>query len=257
MGYQATIFNLMISCPSDAEPGYEAIRKSINNWNDKNSEEYQIVLLPQYYKTHVPAVSAPPSDPRPQSVPNEYIVHGSDWLIAIFKDKIGTPTGRADSGTLEEIEYFISEYQYKPVSVYFYENTKDEKVLAFREKLRGRDFSKEYKDEDDLYKIFLDDLPLVLHRNNYLKERRVDYKRKNEDQADFLVIATSNDPNNVLLLSEIREHQNIVEINGSKFLGCENALEISYERGYFDKKDKNTFILNDFGKQRANALKFI
>ncbi|MFH1287196.1 MAG: hypothetical protein ABII25_00670, partial [bacterium] len=137
MSYQATVFNLMISCPSDAKDGQEVVRKSINNWNDKHSERNQIVLLPLYYETHVPAVLAEPGDERPQAVINDYIVRMSDWLIVIFKNKIGTPTGRADSGTLEEIQLFRKLYPYRPVSVYFYEQTEDEKVKEYKDKLPG------------------------------------------------------------------------------------------------------------------------
>jgi len=68
MSYQATVFNLMISCPSDAKSGQEVIRRSINDWNDKHSERNQIVLLPLYYESHVPAVLADPIDERPQAV---------------------------------------------------------------------------------------------------------------------------------------------------------------------------------------------
>ncbi len=41
---------------------------------------------------------------RPQSVLNEQLVDTADIVIAIFWNRLGSPTGEAESGTLEEIE---------------------------------------------------------------------------------------------------------------------------------------------------------
>lgn len=53
----------------------------------------------------------------PQDIINEQLVNKFDILIGVFWTKIGTPTLRASSGTLEEINIFIQNI--KAVMVYF------------------------------------------------------------------------------------------------------------------------------------------
>jgi len=54
---------------------------------------------------------------RPQEAINRRIVDDCDMLVGIFWTKLGTPTGEADSGTLEEIERVAKAG--KPVMLYF------------------------------------------------------------------------------------------------------------------------------------------
>ena len=63
---------------------------------------------------------------------NNYLLGQSDWLIAIFKDKFGTSTGKAESGTLEEIELFLKFEPRRPVSIYFYLESQNEKVRQYK-----------------------------------------------------------------------------------------------------------------------------
>jgi hypothetical protein len=54
---------------------------------------------------------------RPQAILNKQIVTASDILVAAFWTRLGTPTGKADSGTLEEIQEFRTSG--KPILLYF------------------------------------------------------------------------------------------------------------------------------------------
>lgn len=54
---------------------------------------------------------------RPQAILNEQIVKSCDLLVGVFWSRIGTPTGKAVSGTVEEIEEMRAAG--KPVLLYF------------------------------------------------------------------------------------------------------------------------------------------
>jgi hypothetical protein len=54
---------------------------------------------------------------RPQSLINEQFVLDADILIGVFWTRLGTPTGREESGTVEEVREFLA--RGKPVLIYF------------------------------------------------------------------------------------------------------------------------------------------
>jgi len=61
--------------------------------------------------THIPGPD------RPQAILNRQIVDSGHLLIGIFGNRLGTPTGKAQSGTIEEIEEFRKTGRY--VALYF------------------------------------------------------------------------------------------------------------------------------------------
>src|SRR5947209_17298538 len=99
MSFAARVFRVLIASPSDVTDERDIAVKTIQEWNDLHSPGRQVVLLPLRWETH----SAPEYGRRPQEVINRQIVDHSDLLIGIFWTRIGSPTGEADSGTLEEI----------------------------------------------------------------------------------------------------------------------------------------------------------
>jgi hypothetical protein len=78
----------------------QAAADAINDWNALNATAEHVVLLPVRWETHVtPAVGK-----RPQEIINQQIVRQSDLLLGMFWTKLGSNTGVADSGTVEEID---------------------------------------------------------------------------------------------------------------------------------------------------------
>lgn len=133
MSYSAQVFRILIASPSDVMEERDIAVKVIQEWNDLNSAERQLVLLPLRWETH----SAPEYGKRPQEVINRQVVDQCDLLVGIFWTRIGSPTGVADSGTLEEIERVAKDG--KPSMLYFSKANKnpDEIDLKQLEKLRG------------------------------------------------------------------------------------------------------------------------
>lgn len=78
-----------------------------------HSIDRSTIVEPVLWETH----SRPAFGDRPQELLNQQLVKNCDLLIGAFWTRLGTPTGKAESGTAEEIEQFRSEG--KPVLLYF------------------------------------------------------------------------------------------------------------------------------------------
>lgn len=113
MSFSATVYRILIASPSDLTEEREAIKNNINLWNTQNSEQYKVVFMPTMWETN----TTPRAGERPQEIINNQIVDKSDLLIGVFWTRIGSPTGVAESGTIEEIQRFIDSK--KIASLYF------------------------------------------------------------------------------------------------------------------------------------------
>jgi hypothetical protein len=113
MSYSAKVFQILIASPSDVPEERQLARELIHEWNTLNAAASQAVMLPVMWETH----TTPQLGERPQSLVNTQIVDTCDALIGIFWTRIGTPTGVAESGSVEEIERFVQSK--KPALIYF------------------------------------------------------------------------------------------------------------------------------------------
>lgn len=113
MSFEAKVFKILIASPGDVEEERKAIPEIISDWNNVNSETSKVVLLPVKWETH----SAPLLGDRPQGIINSQLVNSCDMAIGVFWTRLGSPTGVSESGTAEEIEWFIENK--RPVMIYF------------------------------------------------------------------------------------------------------------------------------------------
>ena len=111
--YGSTVLDVLIASPSDTVSQREIIRQAVFEWNASNARAFGVVLLPVMWETH----SFPGLEGRPQGMINEQLVNDADILIATFWTRLGSPTGEADSGTVEEINRFRDAD--RPVHIYF------------------------------------------------------------------------------------------------------------------------------------------
>lgn len=153
MPFPATVFNVLIASPSDVPKERAAIAESLHSWNALNSKDTGKVLLPVMWESH----SAPAMGDRPQGIINDQLVRGCDMLIGAFWTRLGSPTGKAASGTVEEINWFLK--QKKPVMIYFSKEKVDPDVLdmaqwdelkKFRESLKSKGLLEQYADVHEL-----------------------------------------------------------------------------------------------------------
>jgi len=85
----------------------------IHEWNEDNAQTSRIMLAPVGWESH----SAPELGERPQGIINRTVLADCDLLVGVFWTRLGTPTGEAESGTVEEIREHCA--RGKPAMLYF------------------------------------------------------------------------------------------------------------------------------------------
>jgi len=173
MAYQANAVPVMIASPSDVTRYREVIRNELNRWNYVHSLETNTVLIPVGWETH----SSPELGARPQELINNRLLKDCDLLIAVFWTRLGTPTGMADSGTVEEIEEHLKAK--KPAMVYFssepvapqsIDHDQYNALTAFLVKMRALGLVENFTDLNDFREKFNAQLQITMYQNEYLRD---------------------------------------------------------------------------------------
>jgi hypothetical protein len=134
MSFTADVFRVLIASPSDLGEERKAAIEAVYEWNAQHSSAESIVLLPVAWETH----STPRSSVRPQEAINEQLVNTSDILLGMFWTKLGTTTGVAESGTVEEIDKFVAAR--KPALLYFSNRPIDPNKIDLKQHKRLKAF---------------------------------------------------------------------------------------------------------------------
>jgi len=113
MARGSLVLSVLIASPSDVGKERDVVTEVIHEWNAVHSRRMGISVEPIRWETH----TFPASGDRPQGIVDEQIVDSCDFVIGIFGVRIGTPTGEAQSGTIEEIERLRK--QGKHIALYF------------------------------------------------------------------------------------------------------------------------------------------
>lgn len=113
MSFRSETYRVLIASPSDLLKERQIATEVIQEWNAQHSDAESVVLLPVKWETH----AMPQAGIAPQEAINSQLVNKCDILIGMFWTKLGTKTGAADSGTVEEIDRFVGAG--KPALLYF------------------------------------------------------------------------------------------------------------------------------------------
>lgn len=269
----------MIASPSDVNEERRTIREAIHDWNYKNSRESKLVLMPIGWETHSAPLLGEGLDKRGQKVINDMVSQHSDVLVAIFKARIGSPTGKAASGTIEEIELHCSVG--KPVLRYFGKVTRshsvrmcisntfnralpffskkteqDQAVQKYKKECMQNGLIHEYGNCRELRENFYGHLQLVV---NILKDkerrRGPEIRVTGAPGASLAVIEGSvsvvnekikillneilQDPKGQICVSKFIGEQVKVETNGGKYLGFEDALKYLEQSQWIKTSDSD------------------
>lgn len=171
--YNATIYKVFSASPSDVKEEREIIPTIINEWNITHSKEKKTVLQPQRWEIDV----YPSFGDNPQEVINEQVLKDVDLLVAIFWTRIGTPTEKHRSGTVEEIKEHVEAK--KPAMIYFSNKPIDPQKLdhkqyadlqEFKKWCEQRAINKNYSSIEEFEKIFRIDLALMISNDRYFKK---------------------------------------------------------------------------------------
>jgi hypothetical protein len=172
MAYQVTVIPVMIASPGDVNEEREIIRAVIHDWNDINARASRVMLSAVGWDTH----ASPELGARPQQLINDRILTDCDLLIGVFWTRLGTPTGKAASGTVEEIEAHVASG--KPAMLYFssrpvapdsidpaqYANVREAKA-----KWMQRGLVEGFDDSEELRHKLSKQLSFCLAKNSYLQ----------------------------------------------------------------------------------------
>src|SRR6266581_9631463 len=104
MAFRSETYRVLIASPCDLAEERQVATEAVNDWNAQHAVAEAVVLLPVKWETH----ATPQSGVRPQEAINRQLVNGCDILVGMFWTKIGTSTGVAESGTVEEVDQFVA-----------------------------------------------------------------------------------------------------------------------------------------------------
>jgi hypothetical protein len=137
MPLSITRYKVLLSAPSDAKAECKIADEELQRINRMHCSETGIDFFPTDWRRD----SRADSGNEPQKLLNKQIVEDADIILAIFKERFGTPTGEYGSGTEEEI--FLGLELGKPVLIYFWEPPtghipRDEQQLILINELKSK-----------------------------------------------------------------------------------------------------------------------
>jgi hypothetical protein len=258
MSYEARVIKVMIASPSDVAKERQLIRDVIQEWNAVNAEDRKIVLMPVGWETHF----SPDMGDRPQAIINKQLLKSSDLLVAVFWTRLGSPTGVAASGTVEEINEHLASG--KPAMIYFssvpvrVDSISDlqqyENLQVFRKDLRSRGLVAEYDDLATFRTDFARNLVQKIITNFLGGEPASELNRLpmarpphlSEDASALLLEAIQDPYASILCLDDMQG--TLVQTNNRQFAEVGNRRSESRWRGAIDELHRLQFIEDRAGK---------
>jgi hypothetical protein len=252
----------MIASPSDVEQERRIAKEVVYYWNSLHSLTTKIVLEPINWETH----SSPEMGDRPQAIINKQMLKNADLLIGIFWTRLGTPTGKADSGTVEEIQEHIKAS--KPAMIYFskqpvvlesVDNDQYQKLKKFIDECKSKGLLSEYDSLSQFREEFYSHLVRTVNNNEYFATASANNEMVEEElpvstayeitlskEAQELLIEASKSPDGSII--KVRTSQGlIIQTNNKGFVGERNTrLEAIW------KDALNQLIQNDFIEDRGH-----
>ena len=153
---------ILVASPGDVLKERKIVEQVIKKWNILHSEERKLVLDAMLWESR----TAPESGERTQGIINRQIVDQCDFAIGIFWTRIGTPTGIAPGGAVEEVQRMIADekkvmlyFSDTPISPSAIDTLQKAKVDEFRASIQPNalvavyDTHKQFKDKlaDDIF----------------------------------------------------------------------------------------------------------
>lgn len=146
------MIEVIVASPGDVEPERDAVKDALTDWNSLHSSREGVTFVPKRWELN----SAPLMGKRPQEIINGQVLDSCDLLIAVFWTRLGTPTGVARSGTLEEIQRHVDAG--KLAMIYFctrdlpqsFDVEQWQGLVAYRQSLERQGLLKFFSTTDDL-----------------------------------------------------------------------------------------------------------
>ncbi len=261
MSYRAKVINVMVACPSDI-PSQElqVIKNVIWEWNYIHSQDKNIVLMPVGWDSH----SSPAMGDRPQAIINRQVLKNCDLLLALFWTKLGTPTGKAASGTVEEIEEHVKAG--KPAMIYFstvpvrldsVDPKQYQALQDFKASLQQRGLYAEYDSPEDFREKLSRHLGQTILRH-FAAKKTIDVEgdeasipRPNvpelSDRASILLIEGSQDPRgNIIKIRTM--HGTTIQANDRNLIEDQSPRSVAKWEAALNEL-RNNELIEDRGRK--------
>ncbi len=257
MSYSANVYNVMIASPSDVMEERNAANGIILDWNNVNSNVRRIVLMPVRWEVN----SIQTMGDRPQEIINKQLLESADLLIGIFWARLGTPTGKSLSGSVEEIEKHINSG--KPAMLYFSNTPAKPDSIDFEQYEAVKKLKKEYQ-KNGLTETFdsITDFKDKFQRQLSMKINEgsvfsgYDSIDKSSSLGDYkeidLLISLSNEAKQILLEVSKDSHGTIlrtrssdglsIQTNNKNFIRSNNPREEALWESSFNELVENQLI---------------
>ena len=134
MPFKSETYRVLIASPSDLAEERQAATEAVNEWIVQHAVAESVVLLPVKWENPRNAAVWGQTARGGQSP----LVSGCDLLVGMFWTRIGTTTGVAESGTVEEIDQFVAAR--KPALLYFSSRPIDPNKIDLKQHRKLRSF---------------------------------------------------------------------------------------------------------------------
>ena len=216
------VLSIMISCPSDVKNERKIVEAVIDDINATFGFQSGMLIRTLYWEKNV----FPQAGKSPQDIVNEQVIPRADAVIAIFGNKIGSPTEKYNSGTIEEIE--IVKDAGKQVFVYFSDKRIKKDIIKIQNIKDIEKFKKKYANQG-IYCNYTSNVDfkdvLKNHILNYVTKERENYKTNDNDE-EILSGKIQQQPNKIYP-NITKAHEDIVKdiLEGkiAKFYGLRGA----------------------------------
>jgi hypothetical protein len=171
MPFSAEVYRIMIASPSDVIEEKKITREVIADWNNLHSTSRKIVLMAIDWEANsFPSLG----NERPQNIINEQVLKYADILIGIFWTRIGSPTGLASSGTVEEIQRHVDcgklamlYFSDKPIPPASIDSNQYKELMKLKAEFQNRGIINHFKTTDDFKNNFSKQLTLLLNSDEF------------------------------------------------------------------------------------------
>ncbi len=164
---RGSIARIFIASPSDVLEERNEACSVIAEWNAANSLARSVILEPVRVETH----SQVTQGAHPQDLINGQLLERCDLLLAIFWSKIGTPTIKDASGTIQEIREFGELKGHEKVLLFFCnrnfpyanETSQIDAVKQFKNSVKDKGLYREFESVSDFARAFRQQLDITMN----------------------------------------------------------------------------------------------
>jgi hypothetical protein len=175
VSFHSTTYRVLIASPSDMAEERQIATEVINEWNALHAATEGVVMLPVRWETH----AMPETGVRPQDAINRQLVVECDLLVGMFWTKLGTSTGVAESGTVEEIDQFVGSnrpamlyFSHRPIDPARIDHEQHSRLRQFRDETYQKALTGRFNSLDDLRRVLFRDLTRQLRAMSAARPRQ-------------------------------------------------------------------------------------